>query len=144
MKHLDYLVSRFSASFPNVACEEGIKYRVLPNERSELCVEFPDGRAAIYDSIFDGCVFYKSVEAMESAARPENKDIWKKQIGQKLYKYSLIKRKSEKDISELSGVSQSTISRIFNGSSDISLWNFVKIARALDMNDSEVWKVLGI
>lgn len=143
MTALEHLIKHFAASFPAL-CERAVNYKILPGDRHELHVEFSDGRAAIYDSVFDGCTFYDDVESMEKDSVDGGKEKWRRMFGRKLYRYSLMKHMTENDISAKSGVSQSTISRIFTGTSDASLWNFVRIAKAIGLNEKEIWNALGM
>lgn len=122
------LVDEFTLYFPFIA-RHAVVYRVKTYGLLEM--DLDDGTTFVFDW-YDKSLF--QIKDDDS----DNEKLWRKHFKYKLVKLLFFRRMSQKKLSELTGISEITISKYMNGTSTPSLFNARKIARALNVDINEL------
>lgn len=119
----------FQLYFPVVASKSEDYYE---NGHSELIVKMKDGSYLSYDYID------KTIRNLPIDKYNMTEDECKREFRFRLYKIMCMKGVNQKELSELVGVSEVTISKYLNGHSLPSFYIVDKIAKALDCSLDEL------
>lgn len=123
------LIDEFKLYFPLIA-EHAVEYEI--KTYGLLLVILNDGSQLIFDW------YDKSILNLKDNLDDISEDAWRKHFRYKLVKLLRHRHMPQKVLSELTGISEQTLTKYTNGSATPSLYNARKIARALKVDVSEL------
>lgn len=123
------LIKNFKLWFPSTA-KKADKYEV---DGDLLIAELNDGTTVCYDDMFN------SISTIKNNNNDWLSDLQiRKEFGRRVYRKMLRQGLSQKDLSELSGLSEVILSRYLNGKSSPTLQTIYKIAKALNCSADDL------
>lgn len=106
--------------------------RVFRTKNDCLVAELPDGSAILYDLILDGIRSAMNLDILLRPKTPNNENDFRKYLARKIYREMLRRGYDQLSLSEITGISEATISRYINGTSMPTMYKMTLIASALD------------
>lgn len=125
----NYLYEEFELYFPNIA-EKTVAFEE-DYESFEVTVKLRNGDHLIFDNL------EKSIRRVPNFSMTMNEDVYKKEFGRRLIRIVRRKGLTQKELSDLTGISERTLARYTCGKSIPSLLHVDKIARALNCSVDE-------
>lgn len=125
----NYLYEEFELYFPNIA-EKTVAFEE-DYESFEVTVKLRNGDHLIFDSL------EKSIRRVPNFSMVMNEDVYKKEFGRRLIRIVRRKGLTQKELSDLTGISERTLTRYTCGKSIPNLLHIDKIARALGCSVDE-------
>lgn len=126
----DKLFDRFCRSYPVTAAKVIDWY---PSGRTEITVVLQDKTRVHYDGQDD-----TSRNSRSMGADPRTEDEWNAEFGRRLRAKLSRAMMSQKDLGEVTGISQSTISRFISGRGSPNAYQVGRLAAALKCSVAEL------
>ena len=123
------IFNNFQVNFPLTA-KQAMEWKVTGP--SEITVELSDNTKVIYDD------FDKTLINVDYADGPMTEQQWKNEFGRRLNKRLYLRRISQDELAERTGLSRQIVSRYINGSSVPNPLTIRAIARVLNCDISDL------
>lgn len=131
VRRWDDMLESFARSFP-VIYEKAVSW--YPSGQHEITIRMSDGCKIFYNSMTDSIRTTREIDYQTVTSEPE----WRKRFSTKMLYKLRESGVTQKDLAEMTGLSQAIITRYINGSSSPSGYNVLKIASALGCSASEL------
>ena len=123
------LYEEFELYFPNIA-EKTVLFKEN-YESFEVTVRLRNGDHLIFDNL------EKSIRKVPNFSMSMDEAVYKKEFGRRLKRVIRRSGITQRDLSELTGISEIMLSNYCNGNNTPSFYNLDKIARALNCSVDE-------
>lgn len=131
------IFDEFKLYFPSIA-KESIKEWYLSDD-GEITIEYEDGGLVIYDNV-DHTMRYISPDHKNFRLEDLDENRWRSEFGQRLCRMMRYNGINQKELSELSGISEHTISSYTLGRSTPSAYTLSRLARAFECQIEDLIK----
>ena len=127
----DDLIDNFELYFPTIA-----KHAVhwYPSGRHCITIVLDDGTRTVYDDMLKTMRNVTNLQECDLLSEDE----FKTELGRKLRSIMADKGIGQSYLADISGVTRLTISKYMNGTAAPTVYNLIKLARALDCAVSEL------
>lgn len=130
-----FLFDSFSLYFPDQAAR-AVKWNLC--DIAMIAVQLDDGSTVTYDHLTGG-MGYVGNDSSDAVRMPTQEE-WRKEFAYRLYRQMLYNNIMQEELSDITGISQGTLSNYLNGRTGPSTYNLLLICDALDCEPADLIK----